>query len=758
MTKKGNRQVKFFLFLLLLAVFAYFAIGDQILLSPANNTFTNGTNDTISFSFNYTNTNLGAVNCSLLIDTLLVNQSAGMNRTPTANITTTIFANITLSEAAHNWTINCTNSSGSANVSQTFFFTVDRTKPAVFDVRPTGVPTFNVSNVITISANVTDTNLGAVNVTVNITIPNGTISRLQLFPDAGGKYNNTYPIPYSPNGTQSGTYTVLYAANDSANNGNTSITTTFSAVDPAPAVFDVSPISGTAFNTSNLITIYANVTHNTNVSFVKVNITYPNSSIDQLTLFNSTALRFNNTYTVPNTTGTYNVTFIANSTQNTFNTSIRTTFVVSDILKPAVSAVVPLTGNEDTAIVFNATVADNVGLNGLTCTLYINNSNNGSMVVGANGIANRSITFGAGSQWSVLANCSDAAGNYNDTSVALVNISDTTAPVLNNIASTVTSPTAATITWTTDKVANDTVFYNKTTSLETISSNTARVYSHSFSLTSLTNGTTYYYNVTSCDSANHCTTNGTFSFTLGQPAAQSSSSSTSSSHGSGGSYTSPTTTGTVGTEPIVDSITKLWDSISAGTSTMFSIDSTGIAFTEVSFSVGQAVSGSSSMKVSSLVGKPSTANSDAPGKIFSYIEVTKTVSDSNIASASIKFRVPKTWLSQNNVDKGTVSLYRFNSNAWSKLITSILKEDSNYVYFTSGTPGFSTFAIAGIQTAAAPAAQAPPAQETTPSAPAAQAPPVPSSKLNTPMIVVVALVVIVILYFTFKGKRKPHYH
>ncbi len=94
----------------------------------------------------------------------------------------------------------------------------------------------------------------------------------------------------------------------------------------------------------------------------------------------------------------------------------------------------------------------------------------------------------------------------------------------------------------------------------------------------------------------------------------------------------------------------------------------------------------------------SVAISSATGSVYKYLEITKTnIQDSGIKSAKINFKVPKSWMTANNIGKSTIALNRFINNGWSKLPTTISKEDAAYVYFSSDTPGFSTFAITGTK-------------------------------------------------------------
>lgn len=94
---------------------------------------------------------------------------------------------------------------------------------------------------------------------------------------------------------------------------------------------------------------------------------------------------------------------------------------------------------------------------------------------------------------------------------------DTTPPVISGIGVSA-STTSATITWTTDESANESIKWGTTTALSGGSNGSATLgTSHSRTASGLSSATLYYYNVTSCDAAGNCRTNGTFNFTTATP-------------------------------------------------------------------------------------------------------------------------------------------------------------------------------------------------------------------------------------------------
>ncbi|AKB29629.1 Cell surface protein [Methanosarcina siciliae T4/M] len=96
---------------------------------------------------------------------------------------------------------------------------------------------------------------------------------------------------------------------------------------------------------------------------------------------------------------------------------------------------------------------------------------------------------------------------------------------------------------------------------------------------------------------------------------------------------------------------------------------------------------------SSIVKEP------APGTVYKNLNIwvgnSGFSSSDNLENARINFRVKKTWLSENRIIENTITLYRYIDDTWNTLPTSLTGEDQDYFYFSSETPGFSPFAIAG---------------------------------------------------------------
>ncbi|MFC1742153.1 DNRLRE domain-containing protein, partial [Nanoarchaeota archaeon] len=122
---------------------------------------------------------------------------------------------------------------GNVNDSEESYFNVyDNIPPSVFDLQPDGNE-YNYSDVIEISANVTD-NIAVDKVFANITFPNSTVLTIELTPAVGDKYNNSFTVPSLP-----GAYNVMIWANDTSGNINDTESTYFTAVAPVPTYPEV---------------------------------------------------------------------------------------------------------------------------------------------------------------------------------------------------------------------------------------------------------------------------------------------------------------------------------------------------------------------------------------------------------------------------------------------------------------------------------------------------------------------------------------
>ncbi len=150
--------------------------------------------------------------------------------------------------------------------------------------------------------------------------------------------------------------------------------------------------------------------------------------------------------------------------------------------------------------------------------------------------------------------------------------------------------------------------------------------------------------------------------------------------------------GTVGGTPGGTNTIIVGDIKAGQTKTITDIgEKTGIA--QITIEISQTVA-DAKLEVTVLASAPSTATAPE-GSVYKYLDmkIPQITGESIITKAEIKFKVEKQWLSDNDLDKNSVVLARLNEGSWQKLVTDFSSEDGTLVYYTSQTPGFSTFAI-----------------------------------------------------------------
>lgn len=84
--------------------------------------------------------------------------------------------------------------------------------------------------------------------------------------------------------------------------------------------------------------------------------------------------------------------------------------------------------------------------------------------------------------------------------------------------------------------------------------------------------------------------------------------------------------------------------------------------------------------------------------IYLVLELTSNgsdVSEDDIETIKINFKVEKSWIEANDIDKEKVTLMRYKNGAWETLTTTYVSEDDTYVYYEAELSGFSTFAVVG---------------------------------------------------------------
>jgi len=236
----------------------------------------------------------------------------------------------------------------------------ETTPPAVSLLNPAQNSLLEVQSVIELAVNATD-NVNISTVYANVSYPNGTVVQVLLTNQTAPKYNASFTIPILL-----GVYTITYVANDTNGNINGSVTSNFTALDTTkPNVTALIPPQNSMFNVSTSIEIAANILDVVGVSTVLANITFPNGTIQQITLSLATGSKYNSSFTIPALVGVYNITILANDTSNNVNMTERINFTAIDSIRPVVVVVSPLLNSlvaESSILEIAAHVTDTVAI------------------------------------------------------------------------------------------------------------------------------------------------------------------------------------------------------------------------------------------------------------------------------------------------------------------------------------------------------------------------------------------------------------
>jgi len=197
----------------------------------------------------------------------------------------------------------------------------------------------------------------------------------------------------------------------------------------------------------------------------------------------------------------------------------------------------------------------------------------------------------------------------------------------------------------------------------------------------LSNGN-YNWTIRCTDAGNNINISSSFKLTVSYTAPENPSSSGSSGGSSGGGGTSTT-----------NKISRLIPKITEGNNIILFLEAetNKVDVEEIQIDSNAKVN-NVKVTVEKLDEKPEKVSS-AGNNIYSYLKIDKTqLTDENINEAKIKFRVNKTWMKKNNLQKDKIILKRFTSS-WTKLPTELYNESNDFYFYEAETPGFSVFAI-----------------------------------------------------------------
>ncbi len=159
----------------------------------------------------------------------------------------------------------------------------------------------------------------------------------------------------------------------------------------------------------------------------------------------------------------------------------------------------------------------------------------------------------------------------------------------------------------------------------------------------------------------------------------------------GNIMTAPTVmTFTVDSASSGSSATSRVGSITSGSSATFTIDKEDIPITSIILKVNADVS-DTKIDVQKITDTTNLKAYSQP--VYEYLQVNKEgISNKDISTVSILFKVPLKWMLEQGLDEDEVSLFRY-TTSWEEIPTTKTNKDMINAYYKSDTDGLSLFAI-----------------------------------------------------------------
>jgi len=199
-----------------------------------------------------------------------------------------------------------------------------------------------------------------------------------------------------------------------------------------------------------------------------------------------------------------------------------------------------------------------------------------------------------------------------------------------------------------------------------------------------TSGTTVTYYITATDNAPQTTISNTYSFTVQ-------------------SQIIPSPEVPSEEKPVLINLTI--NTITAGETKNISLKEYETALEEIKITAADNLT-DVKVNIEKLTEKPHDVTKPSE-KVYAYISIETNAESDDISSILITFKVEKSWIEENNIDKETIILLRYHNNEWQKLTTTFKSENDKNVYYEAEVPGLSTFAIVGSTLTTKPSTSVP---------------------------------------------------
>ncbi|PIO04764.1 hypothetical protein COT47_07630 [Candidatus Woesearchaeota archaeon CG08_land_8_20_14_0_20_43_7] len=143
-------------------------------------------------------------------------------------------------------------------------------------------------------------------------------------------------------------------------------------------------------------------------------------------------------------------------------------------------------------------------------------------------------------------------------------------------------------------------------------------------------------------------------------------------------------------DTINERFSRYYDKLSSGSNTVF-IDIEKISIVRLNLDILETAY---NVRVYLSTFSYNPASLPLMDDVYQYHNILVTNLDkSKMKSIGIEFRIPKTYITQYNIDKNMIEMYKLENNIWKKLEVKKLAEDISYIYYQTSADSFSYYAI-----------------------------------------------------------------
>ncbi len=363
------------------------------------------------------------------------------------------------------------------------------------------------------------------------------------------------------------------------------------------------------------------------------------------------------------------------------NITLDTTTPTPNLVHPANN-----TASSSNSITFTYNVSEQNSVE--NCSLILNgaiNQTNTSIIKDTNQTFNTTLSNG-NYNWSV--NCTDATNNVGSSGTYNLTVNDSDSPNITLISPANSSiwSSSSTVTFSynvsdVNSITNCSLLVDGSIDQNdtTITKDTTQEFTKS-----LSNGN-YNWSINCSDFSGNSGNSSVYYLTVSYAAPSDDGNGGGSSSGGGGGGIVPTNTTTK---------SHFWERITPGVATIMKDFNFEIGIKQIQIRVHNEAQ---NVKITVIKHqeKPANISVEKSGKVYQYLQINEENLNDKLDSAVVEFRINKTWLSNNSLEKENISVFRYNETEekWKELETIYTGEDGNYSYHSIELDSFSYFVI-----------------------------------------------------------------